>query len=290
MAKINNHLPKIGIILVNYNGARDTLQCVRSIQQSTYTNYKIYIIDNNSINEDYALLQQLQEDIQLIKLNENLGFSGGNNFGMRFAIDDSCEYILLLNNDTVIENNTLSHMVKIINNNNNIGILGCRIHYYSNKDLIWFAGGNLVKYMGTAKHVVKMQNGLKYVTFLTGCCMMIPKKVIESLGSLSEDYFLYFEDTDFCSKVTNSGWKLAVDLDAVVYHKVSSSTKEYSDLYFYYNTRNRFLFIKNNITGMTKLIAYIYSFISMIFKLLKYRKKVILDGFWDFIQQKKGKR
>jgi GT2 family glycosyltransferase len=286
----NEYKGKIGIILVNYNGALDTVECVDSIEKSSYKNYEIYVVDNASNDKDVSILEKLDGKVTLLKLKENVGFSGGNNRGISLAIENGCEYILLLNNDTIIEKDTLTHMIDTLQSHHEVGILGCRIHYFSDRENVWFAGGKIVKAMGTTKHYMKLQKGFEYVSFLTGCCMLISSEVIQQCGMLSEEYFLYYEDADYCEKVVRKGWKLAADLDAVIYHKVSSSTMEYSDNYFYYVIRNRFLFIKNNINGIHKAVAYVYSMISMLYKFLKYKKKSIIIGFRDFICQKKGKK
>lgn len=281
---------KVGIVLVNYNGAHDTIDCVNSIKESSYINYKVYVVDNGSNNADKQLLEKIKKDVNLIESNKNLGFSGGNNYGISFAIEDECDYILLLNNDTIIEKNMLNHMINTIQKHSDVGVLGCRIHYFNDKNSVWFAGGKIVDFMGTTRHCMKVKSGFEYVSFVTGCCMLIPREVIQNCGGLSERYFLYYEDADFCKKIVRNGWRLAVDLDAVIYHKVSSSTKEYSDNYFYYMIRNRFLFIKNNINGIDKIIAYVYSNISLVYKFIKYRKKSIAIGLWDFLRKKEGEK
>lgn len=288
MDKVVNEY-KVGIILVNYNGAEDTIECVESIRKSTHRNYTIIIVDNNSKEDDYEKLSILKgDDIVKIRLENNVGFAKGNNEAIKYLIaNDNVDFVYLLNNDTIIKENTLHVMIKESSKDSNIGITSCIINYHKNKDEIWYAGGKMIENQGRAIHYSSYFEDTREFSYITGCSMLISMENIKRVGMLSEDYFLYFEDTDYCSKFLKNDMKLICTGKTNIFHKVSKSTGEYSNLYFYYMIRNRFLYIKNNINGLNKFRAYLYSFVSMVYKLLKHKNIWIIRGFLDF---QKGKR
>lgn len=242
----------VAIILVNYNGYKDTVQCVKSILKSTYKQYKIILVDNASA--DKTLIEKddyLQKNTDIVFLNENLGFSGGNNIGIDYAKEKYApDYYLLLNNDTEIQKHALEELIKTYNRVQNCGIVTGRIFFYDNPDTIWAAGGKFDFHTGIADQpAFGKKDSLEYdgeheTTFCTGCVMLISNKVMEEVGPLDERYFLYAEDTDYCCRVMNAGYKLYYCGKAVIYHKVSASTGRSSDLAQYYNVRNNFYIIK----------------------------------------------
>lgn len=252
----NSRKPLVAIILVNYNGYTDTVECVKSIRESTYPAYRIIVVDNGS--GDAERLQQdafLNEHTTLILSEENLGFSGGNNLGIEYAETAFApEYYFLLNNDTVIEPQALERMVDTCENTADCGILTGRILYYSEPKLLWAAGGKFDFRTGIADQPALGQpdsaayDGVEETTFCTGCAMLIPARVLKTVGHLEESYFLYAEDTDYCCRVMNAGFKLYYTGEAVIYHKVSASTGRTSDLSQYYNIRNNFYIIQKYCT------------------------------------------
>jgi GT2 family glycosyltransferase len=292
---INNIEPLIYIILVNYNSYIDTIECVESIEDSHYKNLKIIIVDNNSNNDSVSIMKDKLKKHIIIESNENLGFSGGNNLGIRYALNNKSDYILLLNNDTIVHPDFLEPLIKAFNENRNAGIITGQIYYYDDKELLWFDGAYCNRKKGQIYHKnIKMHNNpnLKNIEeqqFLTGCFMLIPSYIFESVGLLDEKYFLYYEDTDYCIKVKKKNYKLLINRESRIYHKVSKSTDENSNLYLYYNTRNRFIFIKENINGIHKIISYMYMLSSSFYKLIKYRNVYIIIAFVDFIKNKTGK-
>lgn len=287
--------PLIYIILVNYNNYEDTLECVKSLKNCTYKNYNIIVVDNASNNASINELRKYKNEYILIEAKENLGFSAGNNVGIKFAINHGADYILLINNDTVVDKGFLEPLISVVESDSEIGIMSGQIYYYDYSNLLWFDGGYINSWKGQAYHKnIKKENDsslpiLEEVDFLTGCFMFMPVKVIESVGGLDEDYFLYYEDTDFCSKVRKHGYKLILNRSSKIYHKISKSTSENSDLYLYYNTRNRLIFVQRNIDNVNEYISYMYILISIIYKWIKYRNVFLFKGLKDFLQGKRGK-
>ena len=247
----------ICIILVNYNGYDDTVECIKSIENSDYDNYKIILVDNGSKDKNKILNDNyINNAADVIISEENLGFSGGNNLGIKYAQEKyDPEYYLLLNNDTVITKDTISNLKKGFDFDSKAGIITGKIYYFSEPKTIWAAGGKFNFNTGIADQpeLGKIDDGVQYentceVSFATGCTMLISKQVINTVGYLEESYFLYAEDTDYCCRVLNAGFKIIYVGKALIYHKVSASTGKQSNMQQYYMFRNNCYIIKKYCT------------------------------------------
>lgn len=295
MVKIDK---KVYIILVNYNGSVDTIECIESLKVIEHSNYEIVVVDNNSTDENKKLLERYSNIAKIIFLDDNLGFSGANNKGIEEALKNNADYILLLNNDTIVEKDFLNVLVETATANNNKCAVTGKINYYYSKDKIWYGGGEISKWKGNAYHLNENRSSDEYgnefseVTFITGCMILIPIGVIKNIGLMSEDYFLYFEDVDFSQKILNAGFKLYYDPKSVIYHKVSASTGTVSNLFLYYYCRNRLIFIKNNLGFINRLSAYVVFSLARIKNIIskKENKYIVKEGVMDFLKNKKGKK
>lgn len=287
--------PLVYILIINYNGYKDTIECVKSLEDINYNNFKIVIIDNNSTNNSEAILREHIKNHTIMQTNKNLGFAGGNNYGIKYALKNNAEYVLLLNNDTVVNKDFLAEMIKCFKYDNSVGIAGCKIMYYGAKDRIWFAGGKIdwYKFQGIHEKFKLVDNNLdekvKDIDFMTGCSMLIKKDVFNKVGLLPEDYFMYFEDVDFCVKVKKMGFKILYNPKAIIYHKSSiSSGGEDSPLLFKYFTRNRLIFMnkyKYEVNAYKFFISKSYFYITRYIKIIKFliykdklRANAIIEG------------
>lgn len=278
-------MKKVAIILVNYNGSKDTLECIESLEKINYKNTQILVIDNYSAITDYEYLkdeiEKKYKDVYFIRLESNLGFAGGNNVGIKYAIEElKSDYVLLLNNDTLVDEDFLNLLVDKAEDSKNIGITTSKIFYYPEKNKIWYAGGKINWIKFTSIHFGEKQyDDNKYdkdleVDFISGCVMLIKKSVIEEVGYLPEEYFMYYEDFDYCIKVREKGFKLFYVSKSKVYHKISASTGgEESAFSLEYGTRNRKLLLKkykNKIGLIRYFISISYYYITRIIKLIKF--------------------
>lgn len=288
--------PLVYIVLVNYNGYKDTLICIDSIDKINYKNYKVIIIDNASTDESLEKIKKIcSEKVKLISLDENLGFSGGNNVGINFANNDNADFIVLLNNDTIVTPNFLTPLIYAAAKENSI--TSSKIMYAKEKQKIWYDGGRTSKKLGRSWHnnINKLDkntnNDTMSVSFISGCCMCIPKDIIKRLGNLSEEYFLYYEDTDYCCRAINEGVKLLYIPHSLIYHNVSSSTGHNSPIMTYYKVRNRLYFIKKYSFSNYKFFAtglfIIEVFIGVLIK--KYDLKSVKLGIRDYKNNITGK-
>lgn len=288
---------KVGIILVNYNGYEDTIECIDSLKNTKYSCYELIVVDNGSTKKPSQYqIDIINENCIFISNDKNLGFSGGNNLGIRRAIKDGCDYVLLLNNDTIVEPDFLNNLVDEAVDHPEAGLVCGKIRYFYDKNRIWYAGGEFDFKRCMASHTlwnkIDTDESLqtREITFATGCLMLIPIDVIKSVGELSEDYFLYVEDTDYCCRVLKAGYTIRYCNGAVIYHKVNASTGTGSLLSQYYTTRNTLMLIKRFSTN--KLYGYLY-FIYRLTKEIINRKKNVkccFCGVFDFLREVQGKK
>lgn len=298
-AEMDNLEPLIYIILLNYNGYKDTIECVRSIEKINYKNYNIVIVDNNSVDGSEEILKSEFEKYKIIQTNSNRGFAGGNNIGIKYAINEGAQYVLLLNNDTLVEAEFLTNLIEeTLKEKFKPGISIGKIYYNSGIKKIWYAGGGINYLKGETFQIGcgetdKGQYDMKKnVDFATGCMMLINKEVIEKVGYLLEDYFLYYEDTDYCVKVIKAGYKILYCPRSIIYHKVSASTVILSEIYQFYMCRNRYLFIKRNFKAKYKAIATIYTNIYMVHCMFigRYQYKNVIKAIKSYYILKKTKQ
>ena len=235
--------------MVNYGQAELTLKCIDSVKRSRDVGFKIVVIDNNSPDNSYQVLKsKLADDVVLIKSEKNNGFAAGNNIGIKYALNHNADFIMLLNNDTEIDENMIAILASYVDENTTVSP---KMYYYDRPDTLWFAGGKYLKNTGRFVHVGEnMMDSIKYskqtqCDFLTGCCMMLSAKTIRKTGLLDEEYFMYMEDIDYSLRLKSNNIKLIMVPEAKLWHKIgSSSGGEKSKLAVYYGNRNR-LFLAN---------------------------------------------
>jgi len=294
-------LPKVAIIILNWNGKEDTIECLESLKHITYHNYEILLVDNGSNDGSVECFRERYPGMEIIENGENLGFAEGNNVGIQRAMEKGTDYVLLLNNDTVVDPEFLGELVKVAEGDERIGIVGPMIYYYDyggRKDVIWFAGGKILRRIGQPFHdgLHKIDKGqhdkMKDVGFITGCALLVKKEVIDKIGLLDVDYFAYFEDLDYNIKASKAGYSIVYSPKSKIWHKGSSTSGFMSPTYIYFHTRNRIIFVKKNATKFDFLVVFIPYFITIriiwpFFILITKRKwdsiKALFDGIKDGI-------
>lgn len=220
----------VAIILLNYNSYDYTEACVNSLKASQYKKYKIVIVDNCSTDDSIQKLRKLESElIHIIISPKNGGFAFGNNIGIEYAINEGFDYFLLLNNDTIVEKDFLDRLVSSACRNAS-DITTCLIKYFSDKSLIWYAGGDIDWFNQRARHfgintVYKKELYTEdlQVSFVSGCCMLLSRQCVSKIGKLPEEYFMYYEDLDYCEKAFENNIKLVFCPEAIIYHCISAS-------------------------------------------------------------------
>lgn len=323
--------PKVAIIILNWNGWKDTIECLESVFRSTFKNYQVIVVDNGSTDgsiekikawadgkqevltpeSTYPLFHlshppvkkpipyiyyareeakkggniKLKEKVAkewqeqrksdskeinsissypliFIQTGENLGFAGGNNVGMRYAtVKKEIDYIWLLNNDTVILNNTLEKLIKAMDNNLQFGVATPRINYYNDTNCIWNSGGRLTitgsRHYFDLNRIVLRSETDKYIskiTFITGCALLIHRNILEKYGFLSEDFFIGEEDYEFSLRMKKYRVKMACIKNTCIYHKISRSSQKL----FKEKINSSFIHHLNRFIHLKKFYPYFY--------------------------------
>lgn len=233
-------MPKVGIVISNYNGWQDTVQCLQSLERQTCRDFEIILLDDASTNDSVARLREhLPPNTVFLPQQQNQGFAAVNNIGMRRALADGCDWALLLNNDTVAAPDFLETLLRQTPE----GAVSCpKMLFLDPPDEIWFAGGELDRATGRVRHLGGHQKDgpafaqAKQVNFITFCCVLLPRSVIERVGYLDETLFMYCEDVDYCMRLGDAGVPLWFLPDAKIWHKAGGSAG--GMLSVYYITRN----------------------------------------------------
>jgi GT2 family glycosyltransferase len=283
----------ISIIVLNWNGKKVLKGCLDSIRAQKFKNSEVIVVDNASTDGSQEMIKKKYAFVKLIKNKENRGYAGGNNIGIKKA---KGEYILILNNDTVLDKNFLK---ELWSNRKKADILGVKNFYFDKKNIIWAIGSKVNKFTNRAKLVAnnipdsKKINKIK-VEYLVGSAMLINKKVINKVGFLDESFFAYYEETEWQTRAKNKGFTISWIPSAKLWHKVAYSTGGgRSPLSAYYLVRNRGYYIKK--WSKYKFIAYPFWIFEIttriIYGLIKNRKyaKASLRGMIDFFNGVKGK-
>ena len=233
-------MPKVGIVISNYNGWQDTVQCLQRLEKQTYRDFEIILLDDASPNDSVERLREhLPPNTVFLPQQQNQGFAAVNNIGMRRALADGCDWALLLNNDTVAAPDFLETLLRQTPE----GAVSCpKMLFMDPPDEIWFAGGELDRATGRVRHLGGHQKDgpafaqAKQVNFITFCCVLLPRAVIERVGYLDETLFMYCEDVDYCMRLGDAGVPLWFLPDARIWHKAGGSAG--GMLSVYYITRN----------------------------------------------------
>lgn len=289
---------KIYIVLLNYKTSALTLDCIESIRKSSYKAYQIVVVDNESSDKTASDFLGYT-DVFLIRAQENLGFAGGCNIGINFALSHDADYIMLLNNDTIIEPDMLQ---KMIDSADDFTAIVPKMYYADpvGKKIIWYAGGEILAKRANGVHygIHCIDNGQfdekKYITFATGCCLMMSRVMIEQVGFLDENYFMYCEDTDLSLRILKAGWKILYLPEAVLWHKVSSSSGEDSRFITYYVIRNRLYLARKFKFGIkTSIFIHaetLYRWIKCYFGRYNKSYKIAPTAIIDFHIRRMGKQ
>jgi len=248
---MKRRFPKVFIIILTYNNKSEYFACLESLKKLDYPNFEVLIIDNASKDGTASLIKKDFPFFKLIENKRNLGFAKGNNLGIKYALKRGAEWICLLNSDTVVKSDFLQKMFQVALKEN-ADLLGPKILYHKS-DLIWAAGGQVNLLTGVTKHLFGGKKSASVpqreyqADYLPFCAVLIKSEVFRKIGFIDPDYFLLFEDTDFCLRAKRAGFKLLVVPSAIIWHRVSSSFKgTHSPLYLYYFTRNKILFMRKN--------------------------------------------
>ena len=222
--------PLIYIIVLNWNRKDDTKECLDSLQFLTYSNYKVVVVDNGSTDNSVEYLKKYFLSVKFIQNSSNLGFALGNNIGIKYALQEKADYILILNNDTIVSATFLEKLINVMTKDSTIAIAGPKILYHYRRNRIWFAGGKIYFWLGNTWHIGnKRKDSLNFQKIVeedyqTGCALFIRAKVINKIGMFDSRYTAYFEDADLCIRAKKMGFRVVCVQYARIWHKISATT------------------------------------------------------------------
>lgn len=281
--------PFVSIIVLNWNNHEDTHECIISLSNLEYENKKIIVVDNGSTDGSVEKLESAGLRCRIIKCKENLGYAGGNNIGIKDALERNSEFIWLLNNDTVVEPDALNYLIAAALESPSAACVGSKILYYDDRDTIWFAGATVDWKNGNSPHTGygerndKRYEGNLVVERLTGCSMLIRASVAKTIGILKESYFLYVEDVEWCLRARKNKYNCIVANNSIVYHKIHRSTQNnWRHMFSYYNTRN-FLYLISDIMRFPRREIYI---IRLILRKIYFNRRIVIRMAWEWLLNK----
>lgn len=300
-------MKKVFISLINFNSKKETVECLQSLQQVKRTGFSLHVlVIDNASSEKFELQKEEYKDLNLevIVNNVNSGFAGGHNIGMRYALENNADYIVILNNDTIVEEKCIKEMFDILERDALIGIAVPKIYFakgyeyhkdrYSEKEqgkVLWYAGGVMdwKNAIGSHKGVDKVDEGQyeqeEKTELATGACMMVRLEVMKKVKGFDERYFLYYEDADLSMKIKSLGLSIVFVPTSVVWHKNAASAGGVgSNLHDYYISRNRLLFGMTYAPLRTR-VALMRESMKILFTGREWQKK----GVTDFYLRKFGK-
>lgn len=269
--------PTVSIIILNWNGLEDTVECLESLKKITYPDYKVVVVDNGSEGDDARLLREKFGDyIHIIENDRNYGFAEGANIGMRYALANlGPDYFLLLNNDTVVDPDFVGELIEVALTDKKIGILGPKIYYYDDPEKVWFAGGNINYWLGRLWHrgigrIDSRHFGvIADVDFISGCCMLISRDMLSSVGLLDSAFFFGTEDYDISIRAARSGFRVLYVPGAKIWHKIGRSTgrtgRRPTPFVAYYVVRNHFILMEKHWSKLQFATSTIWFIVTRLF-------------------------
>jgi GT2 family glycosyltransferase len=250
--------PKVSIIILNWNGYIDTIECLESLKKNDYQNYEVIIVDNASIGDDVNILRNKYGDyVHIIANSRNDGFPGGCNIGMRYALEKGTDYILLLNNDTTVDKGFLTELVNAVKDDTATGIAGSKVYYYYHPRVLQTVGGMINWWLGTIKVLGDVEDVGQYETiserdFVYGTSFLLKKEVIEKISFMDETYFFGIEELDYCTRAKRARFKVVYVPKSKIWHKVGAS--------FAKVTKIQFIETQKKIRKSTGFANYKYSY------------------------------
>lgn len=293
-----NSIPYIGIVIVNYNGAKYQNECIKSIKEMGYSNLLIVVVDSASSDNSIEILAEEYKDVMILKQHENCGVAKGNNIGIHYCLEQNVDYVMLLNNDVVLDKNLLEKLL-IYGDKETVAVP--KIYYYEPNNVLWFAGGQMLWGKGDAIHLgineidFGKYDELKKISYAPTCCMLIHADIFKKVGFMDERVFMYYDDTDFCVRLIDNNINILYVPEARMWHKVSSSVGgQNSKVQVYYMTRNG-LYFRKKYKDKVSAVGNIYANLKNIVKYILYpirRKndKMILEGYRDYRNNKFGRK
>ncbi|WP_239187379.1 glycosyltransferase family 2 protein [Candidatus Nitrotoga sp. HW29] len=254
--------PNVAIVVLNWNGANDTLECLNSLVSLTYPNFSVIVVDNGSTDNSLGKLRAYSSPFPLVLLEtgKNLGYAGGNNVGTRHALEHGADFVLLLNNDTTVAPDLLEQLINAAQRSPDAGVFSARVMYFDNPDLVWFDGARWnesslrLEWPGQGAREAELSTMDRDTDYACGAALFFRAEVARKIGLLDEAFFLVWEEVDWCFRARKAGWHNKVVAAAKVWHKIGVSFgSESSPLRTYFSIRNQLLWFSRHASLSARL-------------------------------------
>jgi len=250
----------VAIIVLNWNNAPDTIECLRSLAQLDYPTYRVVVVDNGSTDDSVRAIHQQYPGVMILETQQNLGYAGGNNAGIRYALAQGAKYICILNNDVKVAPDFLTPLLAAFDEDAEVGVVTPLVAEMDEPEKVWALGQEIDWKTGM---VTRIHSGeampspqarvLIEVDIASGTVMLVKREVLERVGLLDETFYLYYEEVDWCLRVRRTGYRILAVPSSVVWHKVSATLGPTSPVIDYYMLRNHLHFIARHWSGAARL-------------------------------------
>lgn len=291
----------IYIIILNTNKRDDTLDCLTSLQKNTYTDFHIILLDNNSTDGSKEAVRSAFPEVQIIELSENHGYAGNNNVGIQLALEQNADWILVLNEDTILAPDSLQNLIDVGESDPTIGILGPMVYHWHEPDVIQsagcFLGPNWSSIHLGKDEVDKGQYTEPHpVEWISGCAILVRRQVVEQVGMIDPRLFIYWEETEWCMRAARAGWKIIHVPKAKIWHKGVKRNFQPKPTFYYYETRNHFYLLRKHRAPIRVWFLVLFStFRTLVswtirpkWKAMHKNRDAMWLGFLDFLRKRWG--
>ena len=296
-------LPHIVAVILNTNRCEDTLACLQSLRETAYQNLTVLVLDNSSTDGSVEAVSACFPEVKIIRLEQNLGYAGNNNVGIKAALELEADWVLVLNEDTILDSNCLSLLAEAGESSPDTGIVGPLVYHFDEPQVIQSAGGLMngrwqLTQLGMNEPDRGQYSGLRAVHFISGCAIMVRRQAIEQNGGLDDRFFYYWEETDWCLRILKSGWKIIHVPQAKLWHKGVQRDYKPSPNITYYWTRNWFLLLSKHKAPLSARL-YVWTYLARTLISWSVRPKwrakrahrdAIWQGMRDFLRRQWGQR
>lgn len=291
----------VTVITVNFNQSFITEQLLSSIANTNaYLDVEIIVVDNGSKVNSVPVWEQKYPDVKFIRSEVNLGFAGGNNLGIKEA---KGEYLFFVNNDTEFSSGLIATLVKVLEDNTEVGMVSPKIRYFDQPEMLQYAGFTPMNYYTCRNYCIgqfetdkgQYDDNVGVTGYAHGAAMMLKREAMDKAGLMAENFFLYYEEMDWCDRIERAGYEIWFVPQALIYHKESVSVGKASGLKEYFMNRNRILFIRRNAPFVARIFFYVYFTLLVTPRnIINYQKnkqkgftKLLLKAIWWNITEKK---
>jgi GT2 family glycosyltransferase len=252
--------PEVTIIVLNWNKALDTIECLQTVTRLDHPAYRVVVVDNGSTDDSVQKIRRKHPGVTLLETGQNLGYAGGNNAGIRYALAQGAEYICILNNDVKVAPDFLTPLLAAFDGGGEVGVVTPLIAEMDEPEKVWALGQRIDWQTGTVMriHAGEALTSLRArgpieADIASGTVMLVTREVLECVGLFDEAFYLYYEEVDWCLRVRRAGYQVLTVPSSVVWHKVSATLGQTSPVVDYYMLRNHLRFIAHHGFGATRL-------------------------------------